>query len=266
VKTEPPQWVHKKLAQAERLWLFLDYDGTLADFAPTPEHVSPDQELVDLLTRLALHPRIQVAVVSGRRLAHVQRLVPVPEILLAGTYGVELRLPGEERVNRLEYDVIRPTLNAVKSQWVDLLAGQEGFFLEDKGWALALHARFATEADTQRVLAEAHRYAAEALRSSTQAAYRLLGGHKFLEIGPRLAHKGRTVDYLLDRFSWRRALALYLGDDDKDEEAFSVIKARGGIAALVAAEPRATEADWRLDSPQAARCWLKTLLTQAANK
>jgi len=53
-----------------------------------------------------------------------------------------------------------------------------------------------------------------------------LGGHKFLEIGPTLAHKGRTVDYLLDRYPWPGALPIYLGDDDKDEKAFGVI-ARG---------------------------------------
>ena len=85
--------MQERLAQAERLWLFLDYDGTLADFAPTPEHVNPDPELVDLIERLARHPRFRVAVVSGRRLSHVQKLVPVPGVLLAGTYGIELQTP-----------------------------------------------------------------------------------------------------------------------------------------------------------------------------
>ena len=32
----------ERIAHAERLWLFLDYDGTLAEFAPTPDHVFPD--------------------------------------------------------------------------------------------------------------------------------------------------------------------------------------------------------------------------------
>ncbi|HSR29324.1 MAG TPA: trehalose-phosphatase, partial [Anaerolineae bacterium] len=81
--------VQERLAQAERLWLFLDYDGTLANFASTPEHVNPDPELVDLLARLVNQPRFRLAVVSGRRLGHVQKLVPVPGILLAGTYGIE---------------------------------------------------------------------------------------------------------------------------------------------------------------------------------
>jgi trehalose 6-phosphate phosphatase len=254
------------LAEAERLWLFLDYDGTLADFAPTPEHVNTDPELVDLLTRLAEHPHIRVAVVSGRRLKHVQQLVPVPGILLAGTYGVELLLPGGERVDRLEYDMIRPTLDALRPQWANLIAGRQGFFLEDKGWALALHARFAVETETEWVLAEARRDATEAIGSTSPVIFRLLGGHKFLEIGPRLAHKGRTVDDLLDRFPWPGALPLYLGDDDKDEKAFSVIKARGGIAILVAAEPRRTKADWRLDSPQAARRWIGTLSARLAGR
>ena len=89
--------------------------------------------------------------------------------------------------------------------------------------------------------------------------FRLLGGHKFLEVGPRLAHKGQTVGYLLERYPWPEALPVYLGDDDKDEEAFDAIKAHGGMAVLVAREPRNTKADCRLESPQAVRQWLATL-------
>jgi trehalose 6-phosphate phosphatase len=255
-----PKEMTRRLVQAERLWLFLDYDGTLADFAPTPEHVNPDPKLVDLLTRLAEDPRIRVAVVSGRRLKHVQQLVPVPGILLAGTYGVELQLPGGKRVDRPEYDVIRPTLGALKAQWANLIAGRQGFFLEDKGWALALHARFAAENETDRVLVRARRSATEAISSASPGIFRLLGGHKFLEIGPRLAHKGLAVSHLLDWYPWPRALPLYLGDDDKDEEAFDIIKARGGVSVVVASEPRETRADLRLTTPTVVRRWLKTLI------
>jgi len=220
--------INERLAQAERLWLFLDYDGTLADFAPTPEHVNPDPQLIGLLTKLARHPRIRMAVISGRRLSHVEALVPVPGIFLAGTYGIELRTPEGRRINRVKYDAVRPTLDTLKPHWEQVIADREGFFLEDKGWALALHARFADEDEAEEVLAAARSVATGAARSGP---LRLLGGHKFLEIGPTLAHKGQTVDYLLDRYPWPGALPVYLGDDDKDEEAFDVIKARGGITA-----------------------------------
>jgi len=259
--TEPRVEVQERLGQAARLWLFLDYDGTLADFAPTPEEVTPDPGLLNLLTRLHQEPRIRSAIISGRRLSHVQKLVPVPGILLAGTYGIEIQTPEGERIDRLPFDEIRPTLDDLKPRWADLLVGREGFFLEDKGWALALHARFADDDETEQVLARARRSAAEAMEERAPELFRLLGGHKFLEIGPKLAHKGRTVDYLLEQYPWPGAVPLYLGDDDKDEEAFGVIKARGGIAVVVAPEPRETQADLRLPTPLAARHWLETLLT-----
>jgi len=255
-----PEQINERLAQAECLWLFLDYDGTLADFAPTPEHINLDLEIVDLLTRLVRHPRIRVAVISGRRLSHMEMLVPVPGILLAGTYGIELRLPKGERVNRVDYDAIHPALIDLKPRLACLITGREGFFLEDKGWALALHARFARDVEAVKVLSAARRVAGEVVASSE--LFCVLGGHKFLEICPRLAHKGQTVDYLLHRYPWPGDLPLYVGDDDKDEDAFGVIKARGGIAILVAEEPRNTRADCRLESPQAVRHWLEALLTR----
>jgi trehalose-phosphatase len=87
-----------------------------------------------------------------------------------------------------------------------------------------------------------------------------MGGHKFLEISPKLAHKGQTVKYLLENYSWPGSLPLYLGDDDKDEEAFGVIKSQGGFAILIARQPRRTKADCRLESPQVVRHWLEETL------
>jgi len=257
--TDNLESINKRLAQTARLWLFLDYDGTLAEFAPTPEHVNPDPGIIALLIKLVQLPNIRVAVVSGRRLNHLEALVPVPGILLAGTYGVELRTTDGEHVNRVAYDAIRPVLDALKPRWLKLIACHEGFLLEDKLWTLALHARFADDDEAEEVLAAARLMATEATEMAHKDLFRLLGGHKFLEIGPQLAHKGRTVEYLLDRYAWPGALPLYLGDDDKDEEAFGVIKARGGIAILVSSKPRETRADYRLAFPQAVIYWLKTL-------
>jgi trehalose-phosphatase len=257
--TDNLERIKRRLSQAKRLWLFLDYDGTLADLAPTPEHVVPDQRVIGLLARLVRHPRIRVAVVSGRRLSHVETLIPLPGVLLAGTYGVELRTPQGERINRVDYDAIRPVLDAVKPRWSRLIAQREGFSLEDKLWALALHARYAADDEAEEILAVARRIAAETIEGERVGQFRLLGGHKFLEIGPSLAHKGRTVAHLLDRYPWPDALPIYLGDDDKDEEAFGVIKARGGIAILVSPQPRETEADYQLAFPRAVLYWLETL-------
>jgi trehalose-phosphatase len=252
-----PELIGERLAKAERLWLFVDYDGTVAEFAPTPDYIAPVQDVVDLMTRLAQHPRLCVAVVSGRRLEHVRSLLPVPGILLGGTYGIELQTPQGEHIERVSYSAVRPALDALKPRWEALLVGRKGFFLEDKGWTLALHARFAEEQAAGEVLAAARRMADEAASSGP---FRILSGRKFLEIGPTLAHKGRAVEYILQEYAWPGALPVYLGDDERDEEAFGAIKAQRGIAILVAETPRASQADCFLESPQAARQWLETLL------
>jgi len=261
VTSRVPAQVKECLDRARRLWFFLDYDGTLADLAPTPDHVHPDPEVVELLGGLVQVPHVRVAVISGRRLGHVETLVPVPGVLLAGTYGIELQTPAGERINRLAYDVIRPALDILKPRWSEMVAGRHGFFVEDKGWALALHARFAEDDEADAVLSAARREATDVI---SQEVFCLLGGHKFLEVAPKLAHKGRTVAYLLDRYAWPGAVPVYLGDDDKDEAAFDVIQGRGGIAGLVAREPRDVGADFWLESPQAVRRWLRRVLERVA--
>ena len=76
--------------EAETLRLFLDYDGTLDEFAPTPDIVLPNREVISILEQLVGAKGILPAVISGRRLAHIQKLLPVEGLLIAGTYGLEI--------------------------------------------------------------------------------------------------------------------------------------------------------------------------------
>jgi trehalose 6-phosphate phosphatase len=249
----------KRLAQADRLWLFLDYDGTLAEFAPNPDIVRPEPQVIGLLQKLALHPRVRIAVVSGRRLSHIQQLLPVPELILAGTYGVEVQLPEEEPFPQVEFEATRPVLERLKSRLEGLISGYEGFYLEDKGWALALHARFADEGEARQVFAVAHEMMSEAI---PYGDFRLLGGDRFMEFGPVLAHKGQTVAYLLSRLPWPGANLVYVGDDDKDEEAFQVIQDLGGIALRVSPSKVDSHADGFLENPDAVRAWLTEITSE----
>jgi trehalose-phosphatase len=255
-KAELTQWARR----ARRLWMFLDYDGTLADFAPTPDHIEPDPALIRLLEDLVKRAATQVTILSGRRLGHVRQLLPVRGLFLAGTYGVELLTPEGETIHRVDHQEIRSPLEMTKHQWQQLLTGRKGFYLEDKGWAIALHARFAEESEAEQVLTQARQVVQKGPPANQ---FRILGGHKFLEIAPTLASKRETVSYLLERFPHPDARLLYIGDDDKDEEAFSAIHATGGAAIKVFQPSQAsnpTEADFFFESPQEARSWLQSLL------
>jgi len=242
------------------LWLFLDYDGTLADFAPTPDHIEPDPRIIRLLEGLACKPAMRVTVLSGRRLGHVRQLLPVAGIFLAGTYGIELFTPTGETVQRVEHGNIRPLLETIKPQWEQIIRGRSGFFLEDKDWTLALHARFAEDVEAEQVLGQARRIIDH---ESFTRDFHILGGHKFLEIAPRPASKRETVSYLLGQYPLPHSRLLYMGDDDKDEEAFSVIHANQGVAVKVIQPSQASlpsEADFFFDSPRDALHWLEELI------
>jgi trehalose-phosphatase len=90
--------------------------------------------------------------------------------------------------------------------------------------------------------------------------FRILGGHKFLEVAPRLANKGLTISYLVSRYPLEGALPIYIGDDDKDEEAFKVILQNDGVAIKVMSQPGETIAQFCLDSPKTVRQFLDSLL------
>jgi trehalose 6-phosphate phosphatase len=264
------QRIRQKIEEAPSLWLFLDYDGTLADFAPTPDVISPDKALISLITALARRPDIRVTILSGRRLAHIQALLPVAGISKAGSYGLEMVSEDGTRIHPLQFETIRPLLDRLKQAWVQLLDGRQGFYLEDKGWTLAIHAKDAAEEEAGIVLDGALRRAAAILEEEGGDSFRLLGGHRFLECGPRSADKKQTVERLLAAGPWYEAssheaftedtLLVYLGDDDKDEVAFEAIQARGGLAIGVGDRMRdSRSADCWLPSPQAARQWLSNI-------
>jgi len=246
--------------RARPLWLFLDYDGTLADFAPTPDHIEPNKKVIDLLQRLAREPGIRLTIISGRRLNDIQTLLPVSGIFIGGTYGIELALPSGEVLHRVDYDEVRPVLDQIKPRWESIIAARQGFFLEDKGWTLALHARFAVDSEADDVLIQARQVIVSTIPADR---FRILDGHKFLEIAPRLANKRETFLDLLQRLPLPGAQMLYMGDDDKDEEAFVAVQANHGVAVKVVQPSQVyqkTEADFLLASPQAANDWLESLL------
>ena len=243
--------------KGRRIDLYLDYDGTLAVFAPTPDDVLPDDRVIGLISQLADSPDVRVSIVSGRRLGHIRKLLPISNILLAGTYGVEMQLPYGSEVHQIKYEAIRPTLDALKPRWQGLIEGKEGFYLEDKGWALAIHARRAEEKEGLQVLESAEKMLTqEVLGEHLQKIY----SYRFLEVGPHNADKGHALRYLFDNFHWEGAVPIYIGDDDKDEEAFQVINEHDGYSILVSKEPRETVAKYILESPVEVHQWLKALI------
>lgn len=250
---EATRLISKKITEAETIKLFLDYDGTLADFAPSPDHVLPDEDLINLLRALSQPANIEVVILSGRRLQHIEQLVPLDGLWRAGTYGIEIINPQGELIERVNYRAIRPKLEQIKPKWHALIDDNDGFYLEDKGWSLALHARDANQYIGSQILQDAQNILQECHLGNQ---FRVLGGDRFLEVAPTIANKGLAVQFLVDHNDWQECLLIYIGDDDKDEEAIAVVKEYGGITIKVDRLARETKADSTLRDPHNVREWL----------
>ncbi len=250
-----------KIAQAlennNQLVLFLDYDGTLADFSEYPDVIEPNTEVVELVEALVGCKNFTPTIISGRRLEHIQKLIPLQNIILAGTYGLEIQLPDHKIYYPLDFNKIRPELKKLQPDWQSLINGKTGFFLENKGWTLAIHARHAEDQLAESVLREAENAARSTL---DHALFQVKPGHKFLEVSPKQANKGQCVRYLMNIIPVEGKVLIYMGDDDKDEVAFEVVQSYGGFAIRVCSNVINNPIeDWRLENPKAARRWLWNL-------
>jgi len=117
--------------------------------------------------------------------------------------------------------------------------------LEDKGTALALHYRMASE----RVAVNARSEFVRAVRRHQQqgVALEILAGKEVIEAKPVATNKGEAAVYLLKRFGGT-ALPVYCGDDLTDEFAFHRLN-KQGMTILVTETPRATAAAYYLRNP-----------------
>ena len=204
--------------------VLLDVDGVLAPIVARPELSAVPEATLALLSGLLERYRL-VACVSGRTLADVRRLVPLPGLLAAGNHGLELDIgDGPELVLEAESWLGRMEAAA---ELLDHAAGELGGFVERKGATLTVHwreasdpVRAATEL-SQRAIAVAH---------DTGLVTR--PARMAIELRPPLPFdKGSAVRALLRARPCDRSL--YAGDDATDIDAFAVVDV---AVAVVSAE------------------------------
>jgi trehalose-phosphatase len=242
-----------------RLALFLDYDGTLSPIVQRPELALLPEAARAVLRRLA--PRLPVAILSGRLREDVAALVGLPQLIYAGSHGFDIAGPPP-----LRHEVgqgVPARLAHVAERLRRELAGIDGVLVEDKRFAVAVHYRLVDARDLPRIEAAVDRAAADP-EAPEDAGGRLrkTGGKKVWELRPDLDwDKGQALLWLLGRLGLDRpdAAPIFLGDDVTDEDAFTAVASRGGIGILVAEEPRATAAVYRLRDPAEALEWLARL-------
>lgn len=70
--------------------MLLDYDGTLAPIAPHPDLAYLPVETRNVLQRLSNNPDVYIAIISGRNVENVKKMVGIEGITYAGNHGLEI--------------------------------------------------------------------------------------------------------------------------------------------------------------------------------
>jgi trehalose 6-phosphate phosphatase len=203
--------------------LFLDFDGTLVEIAPAPNLVRVPAELPDLLDELADRVGGAIAVVSGRPLDELARMLAPFAGGIAGDHGLERRYGGG-KVTRCrahpELDRFRPLLAGFATR-------HHGVVLEDKGGSLALHYR-----QKPSLGSICHAFLRRAAQASN-GALATVAGKMVVELMPRSAGKGRAISDFLANPPFHGRLPVFIGDDTTDEDGFAVVNRLGGVSVHV---------------------------------
>jgi len=207
--------------------LFLDFDGTLVDFAETPEAVEVPDTLRTLLLDLNEHLSGALALVSGRSIESLDSLLKLPQLSAAGGHGAEWRIEGGQvqRASEVKVDALARVRDKLAP-----LAAEHALLLEDKGHSLALHfrSRPSVEAPLDQFIA-----------AEIQAlpGIRVISGNCVREIQVRGVDKGMAVARFmhskLGPFLGRTPC--YIGDDTTDEDAFAWVNDNAGRSVKVGA-------------------------------
>ncbi|KAB7645650.1 trehalose-phosphatase [Polymorphobacter fuscus] len=223
--------------------LFLDFDGTLAPLFPRPDDTILGVTIRRLIIRLQQALEGRLAIVSGRSIATIDRIVAIPGLAIAGVHGLERR-SAKGLVTRT---MAGAGLAEARRELLALVTGLPRLLLEDKGASLALHYRTAPD------LEAAARDAAQ--QAAARHGLELQSGKMVIEIREPGPDKGGAVDAFMAEPPFHGARPIFVGDDVTDEAGFAAAARLGGHGVLVA-QPRPTAATFRLDDVTAVEMWL----------
>ena len=226
--------------------LFLDFDGSIVDIAPTPDAVVVPETLPPLLAALREALGGAVAIVTGRPIAQIDGFLGDAVPAVAGLHGLERRTADGATVPPPPPHGGLPGLRARLERFA---AARQGVLVEDKGHSLALHYRLAPS------LKDACLDALTATLGGDPSGWQVVEGKMVFEARPRGFTKGTAIEAFMGEAPFRGRTPVFCGDDTTDEDGFAVVNAQGGVTVRVGEDP-ATRAALHVDTVGELLDWL----------
>lgn len=190
--------------------LFLDIDGTLADFQLDPNDCFIPAKTLNTLEKI-ISNKIPVVAVTGRDIDSARKLFESLDLPIAALHGLDIYLGKEKELhaskNFLEISYIYNMLTKACIPYPDLL-------IENKKSSIALHYRKAPalESIAKKIILESQQVFPN---------LKLIQGKFVYELIPAQANKGLAIEEVLAHFNQHDLyIPVFIGDDVTDEDGF----------------------------------------------
>jgi len=247
VSIVPSNDVVERIRAAEHVTLLLDYDGTLVEHAPTPELALPDEDLLQLVTRLT--ERFDVHIVTGRLRESIEGFFGELPVTLHAEHGFWHR-PRRGEWTPMQRDE-RLWMHEARAVIKTVAARTRGSMVEEKSASLAFHYRRVDPELAAARLRELRYLLKDLVRVH---GLELLSGSKVVELRAAGVNKSLAVQ----RVEPGR-LIVAIGDDRTDEDMFAALP-DGAIAIHVGRGE--TRAQYRLANVREVRRLLTSVAAQ----
>jgi len=213
--------IQKQIRSRKNLLFLLDYDGTLTLIAPTPRQASLSPQTKLVLRRLSRKSNVTLAVISGRALVDLKRMVGLRHVAYAGNHGLELWWHNRRRTVKIPR-TLKKALSEVERILSKVGREFDGVIMENKGLSLSLHYRLVRANGLTHLKKEFWNHVMPFVRSGT---IRVVKGKRVFEVRPNVPWtKGHAALWFMKKLASPSCLPIYIGDDQTDEDAFSVLK------------------------------------------
>jgi trehalose 6-phosphate phosphatase len=236
----------------DKYCVFLDFDGTLVEIEDRPDDVRIDAATLQLIERLRDKAGRALAIVSGRDIHVIDRLLYPLVLPVAGVHGLQRR----DAAGRLHSPLIdQRAVEAIASRVEAAFLSEPGVVIERKTGAVAIH--FRLRPDFER---KCHALARKITRDRPDL--HLIKGKMVCEIRLHGNDKGAVIATFLEERPFKGRKPIFAGDDATDEPAFVVVNARDGVSVKVG--EGLTAARYRAANILELRNWLDQLVAVPA--
>lgn len=220
--------INRTKQKEKKLFLMFDYDGVLAPIQKKPDTAFIPTETKKNLLKLLNMKNIKIAIVTGRTLETISRLLSIKskDLLIIGSHGFEMLDKGRLRFLS---KINQRTLSDIKVELLPALKSEINGFLECKPYTFTYHIRENRKGEwVKKAQSISKRFLK---RKKLDDNLTVLTGKNIIEVLSKDVSKGVAVEKIISKFSKHHYV--YIGDDVTDISAFKIVKKFKGASVSV---------------------------------